>query len=58
MCVKDEGIDPPHHVFNVCGIILVSLVKMPLISIILTAIVLVVLVSSAINGLLIDQLSC
>jgi hypothetical protein len=50
MCVE---VNPPHHVSNMCGIVLVSLVETPLISIILTAIVLVVLAPSAIDGSLI-----
>jgi hypothetical protein len=49
-------VNPPHHIFNMCGIILISLVKTPLISIIQAAIILIVLIPSAIDGSLIDQL--
>jgi hypothetical protein len=49
-CVEDEGVDPPHHISNVCGIVLLAAIVL---------IVLIVLIPSAIDGSLIGQLhSC
>jgi hypothetical protein len=50
MHVEDEGVNPPHHISNVCGIVLLATVVL---------VVLVVLIPSAIDGSLIGQLhSC
>jgi hypothetical protein len=45
--VEDEGINPPHHISNVCSIVLLATIVL---------IVLIVLIPSAIDGSLIGQL--
>jgi hypothetical protein len=48
--VEDEGVDPPHRISNVCGVVLLTAI------VLVVLVVLVVLIPSAIDGSLIGQL--